>query len=208
MTISINDDEYMSELENLKGIFFRAPVFLRIQSGKPLSVQEQLAKEQWSSFLRNLIIFRKAVWINYPVSTYRAENKLFQLCCAKEAGLSIPRTNVSNCASFPLDPEKEYIVKSLDTALFYDVENGKEMFIYSNVVSGLDLQEYDLSSAPVFIQEFLNPKVDCRVTYVQGKLFPVKILKDGHGIRGDWRTKKEDLEYTPFQLPAHVEDSL
>ena len=57
------------------------------------------------------------------------------------------------------------------------MENNKEMFTYSNVVSGSELNEYDLTSAPIFIQEFLNPKIDCRVTYVQGKLFPVKYYK-------------------------------
>lgn len=107
-----------------------------------------------------------------------------------------------------MESDKKYIVKSLDTALFYDMENNKEMFTYSNVVSGSELNEYDLTSAPIFIQEFLNPKIDCRVTYVQGKLFPVKILQNGKGLYGDWRMRKEELEYIPFQLPTYVENAI
>lgn len=208
MIISIDGEEYEAQFEHLKGIFFRAPVFLRTQSKKELSVQEQLERNQWSSFLRNLIVFKNANWINNPVSTYRAENKIFQLCIAKEYGLAVPVTYISNCTDFNLESDKKYIVKSLDTALFYDMENNKEMFTYSNVVSGSELNEYDLTSAPIFIQEFLNPKIDCRVTYVQGKLFPVKILQNGNGMYGDWRMRKEELEYIPFQLPAYVENAI
>lgn len=107
-----------------------------------------------------------------------------------------------------MELDKKYIVKSLDTALFFDIENNKEMFTYSNVVTGAELQEYDLTSAPIFIQEFLNPKIDCRVTYVQGKLFPVKILQNGQGMYGDWRMRKDELEYISFQLPLYVEKAI
>lgn len=208
MTISIENEEYEAQLDYLKGIFFRAPVFLRTQSKAELTIQEQLERNQWSAFLRNLIVFKNANWINNPVSTYRAENKLWQLCVAKECGLQVPLTYVSNFTNLNLNPTEKYIVKSLDTALFYDVKNHKEMFTYSNIVSGSELQEYDLSSAPVFIQEFLNPKIDCRITYVHGKTFPVKILQNGQGMYGDWRLRKEELEYIPFQLPSHIEKAI
>ena len=166
MMISIEDEEYNIQFEQLKGVFYRAPVFLRTQAKAELSVQEQLERNQWSSFLRNLIIFQNANWINNPVYTYRAENKMFQLCVAESCGLQIPKTYVSNISVNMLEREKKYIVKSLDTALFYDTQNNKEMFTYSNVVSGEELQDYELASAPIIIQEFLNPKVDCRVTYI------------------------------------------
>lgn len=204
MMISIEDEEYNIQFEQLKGVFYRAPVFLRTQAKAELSVQEQLERNQWSSFLRNLIIFQNTNWINNPVYTYRAENKMFQLCVAESCGLQIPKTYVSNISVNMLEREKKYIVKSLDTALFYDTQNNKEMFTYSNVVSGEELQDYELASAPIIIQEFLNPKVDCRVTYIQGKLFPVKILQNGEGLYGDWRLRKDELEYVPFQLPPNI----
>ena len=204
MTISIEDEKYNIQFEQLKGVFYRAPVFLRTQAKAELSVQEQLERNQWSSFLRNLIIFQNANWINNPVYTYRAENKMFQLCVAESCGLQIPTTYVSNISVNMLERGKKYIVKSLDTALFYDTQNNKEMFTYSNVVSGEELQDYELASAPIIIQEFLNPKVDCRVTYIQGKLFPVKILQNGEGLYGDWRLRKDELEYIPFQLPPNI----
>lgn len=46
--------------------------------------------------------------------------------------------------------------------------------------------------------------MDCRITYVKGIFFAVKILKDNAGMYGDWRFYKEQLEYVPFELPENV----
>ena len=208
MTIQNDKEVFEADFETLRGIFFRAPVFLRTQPKAELTVNEQLERNQWSSFLRNLVVFKNAKWLNNPVSTYRAENKIYQLCIAEECGLKIPQTYVSNVTDCVKNLEQKYVVKSLDTALFYDFKSHKEMFTYSNVITGRELVEYDLAAAPVFIQEFLNPKVDCRVTYVCGRLFPVKILQKGKGMYGDWRQRKEELEYITFQLPKKIENSI
>lgn len=208
MQIVIDGQVYIADFNKLKGIYFRAPVFLRTQSKKELTLEEQLERTQWSSFLRNLIIFKKATWINNPVDVYRAENKIYQLCIAKECGLNIPDTRVTNVVPMNLDNDKNYVVKSLDTALFYDLKNNKEMFTYSNVLKGNELKIYDLKQAPIFIQEFLEPKIDCRITYVAGKKFPVWIKKNGEGIYGDWRFIKDNLDYVPFDLPKEIENAI
>lgn len=205
MRIAINNKEYYADFKSVKGIYFRAPVFLRTQSKKELTLDEQLERNQWSSFLRNLIVFQNAIWINNPVDVYRAENKMYQLCVAQACGFKIPKTQVTNSSAIEIENEQDYIVKSLDTALFYDVENNREMFTYSNVVRGSELKQYDLKQAPIFIQEFLQPKIDCRITFVGGKVFPVKILRNDVGIYGDWRFYKEQLEYVPFELPENIE---
>lgn len=208
MFIKIDNLEYRADFEKLKGIYFRAPVFLRTQTKKELTLEEQLEKNQWSSFIRNLIIFRNSKWINNPVDVYRAENKMFQLCIAKECGLKIPETYVSNTSDLEIRSESNYMVKSLDTALFYDFKNNKEMFTYSNVVLGEEIKKYDLGQAPVFVQELLEPKIDCRITYINGKMFPIKIMKGDQNIFGDWRFYKEQLDYTPFELPFEIENSI
>lgn len=205
MQIVIDDKEYYVGFDDLEGIYFRAPVFLRTQSKKELSLEEQLERNQWSSFLRNLIIFQRAIWINNPVDVYRAENKMYQLIKAEECGFNIPKTLITNTSAINIEKEKKFVIKALDTALFYDLENNKEMFTYSNVVNSSELKEYNLRQAPIFVQEFLEPKIDCRITFIKGKIFSVKIQKDNEGVYGDWRFYKEKLEYIPFQLPKSIE---
>ena len=130
LQVEMDGDIYQIEPGTLKSIYFRAPVFLR--TDKAYSLERQLYRSQWSSFIRNLIIFDGAKWMNHPVATYRAENKLYQLKCAKRLGLNVPKTYVGNSVPKDLSLTSSYIVKSLDTALFY--EDGDELFTYSTMV--------------------------------------------------------------------------
>ena len=110
---------------------------------------------------------------------------------------------------FPEDvtPTKKYIVKSLDTALFYD--GSQEYFTYSSVVGGNELVESNIKDAPIILQEFLEDKRDIRVTVIGNKLFPVGITKNGENIYGDWRENaKEDLQYIPETLPDDISNSI
>ena len=75
LSVAIDGKEYGITPKSLESVYFRAPVFLR--TGKEYSLQQQLSRSQWSAFIRNLIVFDKAKWINHPVATYQAENKLY-----------------------------------------------------------------------------------------------------------------------------------
>ena len=205
LTIKIKENLYYICNDSLKAILFRAPVFIRAY-GKNYDLDKQLVLSQWNAFIRNLVVFDKAKWINHPVSTYQAENKLLQLKYAKENGILIPETYVAN--NLPEKFTKDYyIVKALDTPLFYDSDD--ELFTYTMILSQREVKKASLSLAPVFIQECISPKIDLRVTAVGDKLFSTQILQDGLGIEGDWRkTKKENLQYLPFNLPTGIEQKL
>lgn len=205
LIVEMAGSRYRIGADTLKSVYFRAPVFLR--TGKSFSLEEQLYRSQWSSFIRNLIVFDKAKWINHPVATYRAENKLYQLKQAKQFGLDIPKTWVGNVLPEEISDSQLYIVKSLDTALFYD--NGQELFTYSTMVTGCELRKAEIKDAPVIIQECICGKTDLRVTVVGDELYAVAIKKDGKHIEGDWRrTPKENLEYIPVDLPIGLQNSI
>lgn len=201
MTIKMDGSLYTVRSEKLKGVFFRAPVFLR--SHKRYNIDEQLYRSQWSSFIRNLVIFENAKWINHPVKTYCAENKLYQLQCAQSVGLPTPETFVGNALPQGIIPTKKYVVKSLDTALFYD--GSQEYFTYTSVVEGSELIGSNIVDAPIILQEFLQNKLDIRVTVIGNKLYPVGITKNGEKIYGDWRkSSKETLQYHAETLPNDI----
>ncbi len=205
MTIIMEGEIYTVNNDSLKGVFFRAPVFLRAH--KTYSITEKLYRSQGSSFIRNLVVFEKAKWINHPVKTYRAENKLFQLKCAQDVGLMVPKTFVGNALPQDIVTTKKYVVKSLDTALFYN--ESQEYFTYSSVVSGSELINSNLREAPIILQEFLVDKRDIRVTVVGNMLFPISITKCGKNIYGDWRKNtKETLQYRTESLPDNISNNI
>jgi Glutathione synthase/Ribosomal protein S6 modification enzyme (glutaminyl transferase) len=204
--VTVDNEDYVIDSKDLISVYFRAPVFLR-SSNKTYSLEEQLYKSQWSSFIRNLCVFESANWVNHPVNTYKAENKVLQLKIAKNSGFIIPKTFVGNTLPSELNEEELYIVKSIDTALFYD--NGQEMFTYSTKTTGEELLGSELKAAPVIIQECLSNKIDIRVTIIGDKIFPVSVTNNGLSIDGDWRrTPKELLKYTPIKLPETVVESI
>ncbi|MFZ7122072.1 MAG: hypothetical protein ACOWWH_14120 [Eubacteriaceae bacterium] len=204
LCIKINNDSFVIKNSNIKAIYYRAPTFLRhiYSTEQP---EKQLYDSQWTSFIRNLIIFDNAYWVNHPVDTYKAENKLLQLKIATKLGFKIPFSIVSNSSKLPnLDDNKKYVIKTLEPGLFKI--GRKEGFIYSNVVLGYDLKNSNnIRLLPILIQDYLNPKIDIRATVIGNKIRTVKIFRKEDYIYGDWRKiKKDDLIFAPFNLPNNL----
>lgn len=192
---------------DLKAVVFRQPVFLRNTPAQPLSTAQQMERSQWSAFMRALSLFSDAAWANWPQATYLAESKPYQLYIAKELGFNVPSTIVTNdTANLPQTSSGQFILKSLDTALFF--EGTDCFFTYTTAASASALHHLDASLAPLILQDELRPKTDIRVTVIGSELFAVAILAGGEGIQCDWRTKSKDsLEYRDILIPRAIENS-
>lgn len=201
ISITINGSKYIITEEALKGIYYRAPVFLR-QANPNWTLEEQLYREQWMAFMRNLLIFENVIWMNNPEKTYKAENKIVQLKYAKKIGLDFPYTIVTN--TIPTLTNDKYIVKSLDTAIFNI--NEKEAFIYSNILTKEEIQNSSLELAPVTIQDYIKPKVDIRVTVIGYDVYATSITRGGEGVDIDWRMVKDNVEFSGISLPQEIEE--
>lgn len=188
-------------IDQIKGVYYRAPTYLRETFNRSNSPEEQLKTSQWMSLFRNLMCIDGAIWINNPTSTFHAENKLIQLKIAGQIGFEIPETYILNNVS-ELPKDNGYIIKSLDTAVFsFGTQEG---FVYTNNTSYSELSVSNLSIAPVVVQKNLSPKIDLRVTVIGQDIYAVKILIKGEGIQGDWRKLKDKVSFVPMQLPVNV----
>lgn len=204
MILIYQDEEYLISRDLLKTIYYRAPIYLRDNYQPNLSPEEQLYRSQWTAFIRNLAVFDNVLWVNNPVATFEAENKILQLKIAKDIGFLCPHTIITNNLNNNiLFEDTKFIVKSLDTGIFRIGDN--EGFIYSNVVNGKKLNNANLDSLPIMLQNYIYPKRDLRVTVVGNDIFSVKILKDNMGIDGDWRLQKDNILFEPIQLPSSIE---
>lgn len=190
--------------DRLSSIWYRCPVFIRNIGAKILSPIEQLERTQWSAFLRGLMVFDKARWMNHPADTYFAESKPVQLKLAKEIGFAVPHTLVSNdrdaiAREFP----DTLAIKSMDTA--YLREGDDVLFAYTSIIHSSSLTDAALNKSPVAAQHLITEKTDIRVTVVDGHVFAYRILVGGHPTEGDWRLhKKENISYEWIELPEVV----
>ncbi|MGM0544571.1 MAG: RimK-like protein [Pseudomonadota bacterium] len=191
------------EVSNITSVWFRQPVFIRNAPAHPLSLEEQLSRSQWAAFLRGIIVFEDAVWMNWPSSTYSAESKPYQLMLASKIGFMVPKTMIGNDSSYFEKIDEEIIIKSLDTVLLREGEDC--LFAYTSNVTAKELNEENTRIAPLTVQEYVYPKTDIRVTVVGEKLHAVKITSAGRGIDNDWRLmKKEEIEYADISLPKAI----
>lgn len=206
LEVVIEGKAYLVTDDTLKGIYFRAPVFLRECTGEPLTADEQLSKQQWAAFVRALSVFNKARWINPIGTTFAAEIKPFQLVTASQVGFLIPRTVITNAPSKAIlsGSNGTVAVKSLDSAVL-NFGNATEGFVYTSLISCADLEQSTIATSPIIAQQPIVPKLDIRVTVVGQSVFPVAIADEsGEGFTGDWRLEKDQIKYTKFQLPKEI----
>jgi glutathione synthase/RimK-type ligase-like ATP-grasp enzyme len=191
--------------EHLASVYFRQPTFLREASLSGRPGREQFQRAQWAAFVRNLSVFDGCLWVNHPSHTYEAEHKAVQLRAAAQVGFEIPRTSICNSAG-PLEwvvgASDCVAVKGLDTVL---VREGRlETFGYTNLLRPAEIGMHDIRSAPMILQQAIDPKLDLRVTVVGDLAWCVAVMVQGQRISGDWRLAKTDAEFTEFDLPLVI----
>lgn len=190
----------------LRAVWWRQPTFLRNTPHEPLSLDEQLERSQWPAFLRGLMLFDEARWINNPAATYRAESKPWQLRQAARLGFDTPATLITNDPGAPVAQTlgETVAIKSIDTVLLR--EAGRQFFAYTQLLDWSECATPDLQAAPVMVQEIIAPKLDLRITVLGDQAWTVAVKADDAAIHGDWRLKKRDqLTYPAFDLPADVQ---
>ncbi len=152
---------------------------------------------------------REARWVDNLQQIKVADNKLYQLRLAQEAGLAIPQTLVTN---FPEEARELFykvkgkMVAKLLTPLSYSMESSS-FFLYTSAVKEQDLFEAEsLCYCPMVFQEQIPKQRELRVVYVNGNLF-VGALDAFHYENStvDWRHAPSDAcvwEY--HELPDEI----
>lgn len=205
LKVGLGAKEYSITSEKLRSVLFRRPVFLRdYGGGDQYSPIERFSQLQWAAFMRNLILFDSADWMNHPVATYQAEHKALQLSIAAKIGFAIPETRVTNAPHPNLisgEPCK-VAIKGLDTVLIRF--EGQELFGFTNFDYSSTFRPDEWQIAPAIIQVALMNKLDIRVTVVGDQVFSASITTNGQPICGDWRIQKADASFSEYRLPEDI----
>lgn len=157
-------------------------------------------------FLDNL---REARWVDDLQRIGEAENKLRQLRVAREVGLHIPRTLVTNNAQEAQDFFQEVegkMVAKLLTPLSASME-GSCFFLYTSAVKEEDLLEAEaLRYSPMVFQEQILKQRELRVVFVAGHLFVGALDASRYSATTmDWRrAAPQACSWEPDQLPDEV----
>lgn len=178
----------------------RAFVELSLEEQLDQSTDFQIWRNEWNRTLSGLHLALKRVpWMNPVRKAYRAENKFLQLKIARELGLLIPDTIVSNdrvCLDAFARSRRSVVLKPMAQE-FYRTSDGQYKSFYVNLLSVEDLASFgDSSENPICLQEYIDKAYEVRYTVVGHKHFACSIESQRSDVtRVDWR--RYDIPNTP-----------
>ncbi|MCH7539999.1 MAG: hypothetical protein IH999_06330 [Proteobacteria bacterium] len=149
-------------------------------------------------------------WINHPHSQRVASSKPAQLFTARQLGLEIPRTVISNdpdeIRAFCASCGPQVIYKASSQSM--DLDPGKAIF--TDEVTVRELQNLDLiKHSPGIFQELVTKAYEIRATVIDKKIFGVKIRsQDKEETKLDWRKASLDIEYEAIDLAKDLEEKI
>jgi len=167
-----------------RAVFIRNDVFTGLASGRPEPFQRALA---WYTAIHGWAVAHKDVRITNRASAFQMTNKPHALCLAREAGLEIPSTVVSN--------DFELLSRELETRprIAKPVNGGDYTKELSDVLRSAPVLDSSLP-APAIVQEKLVPP-EIRVYRVGERFFAYQLVADAL----DYRTTA-DCNVVPLEL--------
>ncbi len=202
-------------LEEVSAIWYRRS---NVASGLPREMDPQQRKAAVGESRRVLFGFLDGLGVytlGGKAAIQASENKILQLELARESGLEVPRTLISNdperVRAFAAELGGAMVTKMMHSFAVYD-ERGQENVVFTNPVSEEDLADLDgLALCPMTFQEAIPKARELRVTVVGERVLCAGLSAhlDGEGA-GDWRIVGQETErdWVEERLPRPVERAL
>jgi len=154
-----------------------------------------------------LMLDPSILWVNPIDATAIGERKVFQLRLAREVGLGIPPTLISNNPNMLRDFAARHDGAIVCKPIYHGlVRQGSERYsVFTHEINPHDLDDdSQLIACPTLLQKKITKGTDIRATFIGKEVFPVEIFSlDSAPL--DWRRPGQRIEYRPTELPAAVE---
>lgn len=197
-------------LEEFTAVWFRKNLQSHLSDVFSGETLKQATKE--STAAKNAILYalESAFWFDSPFDIQRAENKQLQLILAKQCGLTIPKSLLSNSPEAVRDffhQENGNIISKMLTPLSNFMKHS-ETFVYTSKVEKKHLESLEsLRFCPMQFQQEIQKEYELRVIYVDGKFFTGKIATTAiiDNKKPDWRrAKQQNFYWQSYELPENI----
>jgi glutathione synthase/RimK-type ligase-like ATP-grasp enzyme len=199
------------DLAELKVAWFRKPDYefnLRTELDQDRTA---LAWSEAKAIVETIYAAPGVTWVNDPFCASRSKTKLQQLLLAKQMGMNIPETIITNSVHAALTFHGECGDVDMLTKAVYSANiqtNGIPIAIPSTRIGAREFRESSpsIELLPTNLQEYVEKKFELRVTVIGQKAFGVKIDSQLHEeTKVDWRMGTDLNPHAPFDLPAKIE---
>lgn len=140
-------------------------------------------------------------WMNPPAADETSQRKIRQLQVARQVGLSIPDTLITNRPEAAREFLGRYGPGKVIRKAFRNIEEAPRT---TSVVTHDDLALLDsVRYAPVIFQEYVPADLDLRVTVIENEIFAARIKSEPE-YHADYRIGLRSAEVEPYELPPEV----
>jgi ATP-grasp ribosomal peptide maturase len=147
-------------------------------------------------------------WLNHPSRIGYAEYKPVQLATAGRAGLSVPRTLITN------DPDAaQRFARDIGPVVYKPFsspveQDGRRMFVYTSPVEAGELADDAIRLTAHLFQEYLDKAYEVRLTVVDDQFFAAALTARSAAGQIDWRSDYDAIEYGVTGVPDVVRTGL
>jgi glutathione synthase/RimK-type ligase-like ATP-grasp enzyme len=205
-----------SQERNLRSVWYRRPK--SPEAGTCHEADRGFIAGQWLRLQNNVFGLAEnlldALWVNNPDMATRAENKLVQMHAARQVGLDLPDTLISNDVHDVRVMLQRWPHVVFKTFYPYNWKSASTGNMYNIGVKLLDasseLPEKSIAMCPGIFQRYIEKAYDVRVTVIGDRYFSVRMQRSDGTAYVDWRKHMmdEDLFIEEWPLPAHMENKL
>jgi glutathione synthase/RimK-type ligase-like ATP-grasp enzyme len=165
------------------------------------------AQREWRAVLDALEFFTpRAFWVNPRAADIQAKNKPAQLIIARELGLTLPTSLISNDPSevekFVSTGSDDYVYKPL--TWYFDPP---DRIVFTSAVTReqIAIDPEAISLAPGIFQVRIPKAYEVRATVVGDEVFSVRIDSQAReDTKLDWRRNQGEVPYARHTLPDDV----
>jgi glutathione synthase/RimK-type ligase-like ATP-grasp enzyme len=199
------------QLEDISAIWLRRLVQPEVSNNFSNKEARIFAEQEENFMLRWLVDSFSCSIIDREADIIKARNKFTQLQLAKDIGLQIPPTLVTNdpfAARQFVDEYKHVAIKSI-AGYGRRLENGFEA-IYTHIVTPEIFKKFDsIRFAPVCLQQYINKKFELRITVVGEKIFACRLnSQQSSKTKIDWRKGNVFIEHSKYSIEPDVETKI
>lgn len=199
------------ELGQLASILYRRPTPFELDPAlSPAS--HQFASAEARMAIGGLLRAAPCLWVNHPEKIVSADYKPWQLQLARDCGLEIPASLITNDPGAVFDffeaCRGQLIYKTLSGGMIMS-ESGEALSIYTNQVTIDDLRRESerVRQTACLFQQLVPKKVELRITIIGTHIFAAEIsYRNPEQAALDWRTGYQNLLYRVYDLPEEISD--
>lgn len=186
-------------------IWWRRPQPFVVHEEVGSAVDRAFAYSEGDAAFGGLWLSVDAFWINHPTRDEEASRKVYQLKVAREAGLRVPRTCITN------DPAraKEFIEqRGVEQTIYKAFAGSEQAWRETRLLKENELEMIEsVRFAPVIFQEYVAG-TDLRITVVGDEVFPAAIHVQPSSYQVDFRMVMDEARIEPAVLPPTLCDTL